>query len=131
MQNNMSRNKDHAVEIALYFDDLDIGSSPEKATANAKSCNTDSGMPKLTNKFDKLALPLTEALKFEEHDKQDLTGYQSGGHQQQPGVCFRCDQPGQASSECPKPRRASPPAANHYAQAGSYGQQCHAEPAKY
>ena len=44
-------------EIAPYFGDLDIGSSPEKAPANAKGRNTGNGMAKLTNKFVKLALP--------------------------------------------------------------------------
>ena len=92
VQNNMPRNMDHAVEIALYFKDLDIGSSSEKAIATAEGGTTDSKMAKLTDKFDKLALSLTEAVRYGKRDNSGGRGHQPGGSQQQYGLCFNCNQ---------------------------------------
>ncbi|DBA89371.1 TPA: hypothetical protein ACH3X1_016232 [Trebouxia sp. C0004] len=77
VQNNMPRNMDNAVEIALYFEDLDIGSSPEKAMATEKRCSTDREMARLTDRFDKLGLSLTEAVKYGRRDSNGGRGHQS------------------------------------------------------
>ena len=85
----MSRDMDHAVQIALYFEDLDIGTLPEKATA--KGCSTDSEVAKLTDKFDKLPLSLTEAVKLGRRDNQSGRAHQQGGSRLQHCLCFNCN----------------------------------------
>lgn len=131
VQNNMPSDMDRAVEIALYFEDLDIGSSPEKAMATAKGRSTDSEMARLTDRFDKLALSLTEAVKYERRDSNGGRGHQSGNSQQQHGPCFHCKQTGHKSVDCPQLRRAPPQPVNHYAPAGGYGQQYYAAPNRH
>ena len=61
----MPRNVDCAVEIALYFADLDTSSSPQlshctvsaAAIATAKDRSTDSEMAQLSDSFEKLLCP--------------------------------------------------------------------------
>ncbi len=120
VQNMMPRDMDHAVQIALYFEDLDIGSSPEKAMTTAKGRSTDSEMARLTDRFDKLALSLNEALKYGRRDNDGGRGHQSGDSQQEHGLCFLCKQAGHKSIDCPQLRRAPPQSVNHYAPAGRY-----------
>ncbi|KAL0027800.1 hypothetical protein WJX77_006494 [Trebouxia sp. C0004] len=127
----MPKNMDNAVEIALYFEDLDIGSSPEKAMATEKGRSTDSEVARLTNRFDKLALFLTKAVKYGRRDSNDGRGHQSGNSPQQHGLCFHCKQAGHKSIDCPQVRRAPPQPVNHYAPASGYGQQYYAEPNRH
>ena len=120
VQNMMPRDMDHAVEIVLYFEDLDIGSSPEKATATAKGRSTDSEITRLADRFDKLALSLTEAVKYGKPDNNGGRRIQSGNSPQQHGRCFHCKQAGHKSVDGPQFRQAPPQPVNHYAQAGGY-----------
>ncbi|KAL0022902.1 hypothetical protein WJX77_005358 [Trebouxia sp. C0004] len=85
-------------------------------------------MAGLTDRFNKLALSLTEAVKYGRRDSNGGRGHQSGNSPQQHGLCFHCKQAGHKSIDCPQLRRAPPQPVNHYAPAGGYGQQYHAAP---
>ena len=95
---NKVQNLDHAVEIALYIEDLDIGSSPEKAMATAKGR---SGQ-RLTDGFDKLALSPTEAVKYGRRDNNGDRGNQSGNsHRLGTRFLGRCSGSNQVRSVTP------------------------------
>ena len=88
-------------------------------------------MARLTDIFVKLALSLTEAVKYGRRDNNGDRGHQSGNSPQQHGLCFHCKQAGHKSVDCPQLRRAPPQPVNHYAPAGGYGQQYYAAPNRH
>ena len=129
VRNTVPRSMAAAKEAAQWFEDTDLGSSPEKVIAAAKEKQAEhseltevtKGLTSVTKELGKLALTFTQNIKANTRDNGNRNSGSGGqGRPSGPIICHRCHEPGHKSYECPK--RDNRPAMNHFAPRAGYGQ---------